>query len=127
MPTISLTELYRFSLRNFDIPAVISLNTSTPLYITAVPTWIADAPAIIISTAPLQSVTPPTPMIGIFTAALTWYTVLTASEWRAGPERPPYTPPRIGEAASTSIAMPQAVLIAVRAFAPAASAAFAIS
>src|SRR6266480_2881481 len=45
----------------------------------------------------------------------------------AGPESPPRTPPRIGRPESTSTAVPDTVLIAVTASAPALSAALATS
>jgi hypothetical protein len=50
---------------NADRPELILWKTSMPTVPMALPTWNADAPAMMYSAASLQDDMPPTPMIGM--------------------------------------------------------------
>lgn len=63
-------EPYPYSSMNLESPALISLNTSGPTVPTALPTWNADAPAMMYWAASLQVSIPPTPTIGMSRAVL---------------------------------------------------------
>ena len=93
----------------------------------AVPTETAVAPAIINSRASSALAIPPIPMIGIFTAFATWYTMRTATGFTAGPDIPPVLLARAKVLRLISIFIPVMVLIRETTSAPPLSAARAIS
>lgn len=93
----------------------------------AVPTSMADAPAMMNSKASLPFMMPPRPITGISTALHTCHTILTATGRTAGPDNPPVMVDNIGRRRSTSMAIPSRVLMSDTESAPSASTALAIS
>ena len=93
----------------------------------AVPTETAVAPAMRNSTASSPVAIPPIPITGIFTAWDASYTILTATGFTAGPEKPPVLLARTNFFLYISIFIPISVLMSDIASAPPASAARAIS
>lgn len=55
---------------NLDSPSLMVPNTSGPTVPTALPTWNADAPAMMYWAASLQVSIPPTPTMGMSRAVL---------------------------------------------------------
>ena len=90
------------------------------------PIDIAVAPASINSIASSPDIIPPNPIIGIFTALETSYTILTAIGLMAGPDSPPVTFANTGFLVFISIFIAKNVFINDTASAPPSSAPFAI-
>lgn len=110
---------YPYSSMNLDRPWLIISNTSGPSVPTAVPTWNADAPAMMYSAASLQSDMPPTPTIGMSSAVRRSYTARMPTGLIPGPERPPNLLLRTGLANSGCMTMALRVLMATTASPPA--------
>jgi hypothetical protein len=112
-------SLYPYSSMKPDRPALILWKTSMPTVPMALPTWNADAPAMMYSAASLQDAMPPTPMIGMSRTVLRSYTALTPTGLTQGPESPPNLLLSSGLANSGSMTMAFSVLIATTASPPA--------
>src|SRR5574344_2709819 len=93
----------------------------------AVPTSTARAPAIRNSNASAALQIPPNPTTGILTAWATCHTMRTATGLTQGPLRPPVMVLKYGRCFSTSMAIPNNVLMSDTLSAPASSTALAIS
>ncbi len=63
-------EPYPYSSMNDSNPAFILSNTSIPSVMMALPTWNAEAPAMMYSAASLQVDMPPTPIMGMSSTVL---------------------------------------------------------
>lgn len=110
---------YPYSSMNLASPWFISSKTSGPSVPTAVPTWKADAPAMMYSAASLQLEIPPTPTMGMSRAVLRSYTARTPTGLIPGPDSPPNLLLRTGLANSGWMTIALRVLIATTASPPA--------
>jgi len=104
---------------NADSPELILWKTSMPTVPMALPTWNADAPAMMYSAASLHDAMPPTPIIGMSRTVLRSYTALTPTGFTQGPDSPPNLLLSSGLANSGSMTMALSVLIATTASPPA--------
>lgn len=100
-------------------PSFIVRNTPAPSVPTALPTWNADAPAIMYWAASLHVRIPPTPTMGMSSAVRRSYTALTPTGSRQLPDSPPNLLLSSGLANSGSMTMAFSVLIATTASPPA--------
>jgi len=118
---------YPYSSMKADSPELILWKTSMPTVPMALPTWKADAPAMMYSAASLQVAIPPTPMIGMSRTVRRSYTALTPTGFTQGPDSPPNLLLRSGLANSGSMTMALRVLMATTASPPASCTALPIS
>ena len=102
-----------------ESPELILWKTSMPTVPMALPTWNADAPAMMYSAASLHVAIPPTPMMGMSSTVLRSYTALTPTGFTHGPDNPPNLLLSSGLANSGSMTMALRVLIATTASPPA--------
>lgn len=72
-----------------ESPLLILSNTLGPPSATALPTWNAEAPAMMYCAASLQPVIPPTPTRGMSRTVLRSYIALTPTGRRHFPDSPP--------------------------------------
>ena len=117
---------YPYSSMNDSSPALMSAKTSGPLVSTPVPTWKAEAPAMMYSRASLWSSMPPTPTMGMLTALCRSQTARTPTGLMHLPDSPQVLLLISGLANSGTITIAFSVFIATMASAPADSAADAI-
>jgi hypothetical protein len=112
-------ESYPKSSMNLSRPRFISSKTPTPSVMIALPTWNADAPAMMYSAASLQQRIPPTPTMGMSRTVLRSYTALTPTGFTALPDSPPNLLLSTGLANSGEITIAFRVLMATTASPPA--------
>ncbi len=108
-------------------PLLMESNTSGPSVPTAVPTWNAEAPAMMYSAASLQPVMPPTPISGMSRTVLRSYTARTPTGLMPAPDSPPNLLLSTGLANSGWMTMAFSVFMATTASPPASWTALPIS